>query len=228
MPPLIVAHRVESSKSFEAAVQAAADGIEFDVRRTKDGHLIVHHDPRVGLLATRNHSLEQLQAEAYRAGYTIRSLPEVIDMARGKFHCDVELKETGYEATVIELVRGSLSDHEFVVLSFHDSSIAAVKMGFRTVRCGLLLGFWRNVLCSPRREFFPIARAKSVGADFLAPHWVLLRFGFHERATNNQLPLRVWTVDRESYIERYSRIDGIEAIITNVPGVARQARGRIA
>jgi glycerophosphoryl diester phosphodiesterase len=48
---LIIAHRGASQAepentvaAFRAAARAGADGVELDVRRTADDHLVVHHD----------------------------------------------------------------------------------------------------------------------------------------------------------------------------------------
>ena len=55
-PPMteIIAHRGASRaarentvEAFALAVAMGADGIELDVRRTRDGHLVVHHDARI-------------------------------------------------------------------------------------------------------------------------------------------------------------------------------------
>src|SRR5687768_14872032 len=50
-PPLIIAHRGASAvapentiAAFEAAIAAGADGVEFDVRLTRDGVPIIIHD----------------------------------------------------------------------------------------------------------------------------------------------------------------------------------------
>ena len=50
--PLIYAHRGDRTRAadntieaFDLAVEAGADGIELDVRRTIDGVLVVSHDP---------------------------------------------------------------------------------------------------------------------------------------------------------------------------------------
>lgn len=52
--PLIIAHRGASGlapentlPAFAAAIEADADGVEFDVHLTADGHAVVHHDYRI-------------------------------------------------------------------------------------------------------------------------------------------------------------------------------------
>src|SRR5919202_512348 len=52
--PLVVAHRGDSAAvaehalaAYEAAIATGADGLECDVRLTRDGHLVCVHDRRV-------------------------------------------------------------------------------------------------------------------------------------------------------------------------------------
>ena len=51
--PLVYGHRGASAyardntvESIALAVEQGADGVEIDVRATRDGHLILHHDDR--------------------------------------------------------------------------------------------------------------------------------------------------------------------------------------
>ena len=52
--PMVVGHRGASLEqpentieALEAAIDAGADAVEFDVRMTADGHAVVMHDPDV-------------------------------------------------------------------------------------------------------------------------------------------------------------------------------------
>ncbi len=78
------------------------------------------------------------------------------------------------------------------------------------------------------RELFPVRRALDAGADFVAPHYDLLRFGFSQRLRAHGLPLWVWTVDDLGLMEPLLRDSGVEAIITNAPDKALNARKRLA
>src|ERR1044072_5233837 len=53
-PPFVVAHRGASAErpehtlaAYELALQEGADGVECDVRLTRDGHLVCVHDRKV-------------------------------------------------------------------------------------------------------------------------------------------------------------------------------------
>jgi glycerophosphoryl diester phosphodiesterase len=54
---VVIAHRGASRAypentiaAFRAAVALGADGVEFDVRATADGHLAIHHDQATGVV----------------------------------------------------------------------------------------------------------------------------------------------------------------------------------
>lgn len=95
-PVSVVAHRGGSAgagipegtlAAFEAAIAAGADGLEFDVRVTSDGALVVLHDATVDR-TTDGHgpiaamALEQVRALDAGAGATIPTVQEVIDLAK--------------------------------------------------------------------------------------------------------------------------------------------------
>jgi glycerophosphoryl diester phosphodiesterase len=153
--PLVAAHRGASLlapentlESFEQAIAVGAEMIEFDVRRTRDGELVVFHD-ELPATFTRRPPL----------------LAEVVDLCRGRIRLDVELKESGSEAEVLALLDG-----EFVVTSFLDEVLASVKRQAPHVRTGLL------VRKDDRPEDFA-ARLVAANADFLAPQVDLLDAG---------------------------------------------------
>ena len=57
--------------AFRMAVDAGADMLEFDVRMTRDGELVVHHDRRLGRTSDgsgRIHELTLAQVRACDAG----------------------------------------------------------------------------------------------------------------------------------------------------------------
>ena len=101
MPPSVIAHRgvwgagvpENSLAAFEQAIDLGADMIEFDVRRTRDGELILFHDREIAGLAVASLSRSEITD---RAGLLPPLLDEALELARGRIALDVELKEDGY------------------------------------------------------------------------------------------------------------------------------------
>lgn len=94
--PKIASHRggallwpENSMTAFRQTAALAVDQVEFDVHRTSDGHLVVHHDPTLermtgGIGAIAEYTFEQLQTLTITgtAADRIPSLADVIDVFR--------------------------------------------------------------------------------------------------------------------------------------------------
>jgi len=218
--PLIIAHRGASAQAagnsleaFEKAIAAGADAIEFDVRRTREGELIVFHDARVGGTAVAALSREEITARRRRQPPLLR---EVLELAQGRIGIDVELKEDGYVERVLALVGERFAPPEVIVTSFLDPVVAEVKRIDPAIRTGLLLGMERPAQ-RLRTELRPVARALACRADYLAPHHALARLGTLARADAAGLPTLIWTVNRMEPLRELIADPRVAGIITNVP-----------
>jgi len=136
--PMVVAHRGFSGRfpentlrSFREALQLPIDAVELDVRRTKDGVLVVIHDPTVdrttngrGRVADLTwDELQRLDAGAWKGsefvGERIPRLEEVLKLIDGCVVVFVEIKEVGTEADIVATL-GRLDAFDWVKIgSFH-------------------------------------------------------------------------------------------------------------
>jgi glycerophosphoryl diester phosphodiesterase len=236
MKPHIVAHRGASTRerentlpAFEMAIKEGADFIECDVRRSNDGQLIVHHDDTVGSKMIRSSSYVDLCDESRRIGYQIPRLADVLALSSERIMLDVEIKEEGYESQVLDMLRAVRPTQSFVITTFNERSIQRLKDRCPGVRCGLLLGIANPpaLIVTRLRELFPIRRAVRAQADFVAPNWRLLKFGFIRRARKAALPVWVWTVNNRKKLVKFMGTQGVEAVITDVPNEAFAARAAL-
>jgi len=97
-------------RSFDLAIKAGADALEFDVRKTKDGKLILMHDLSVKRTTNGTGNVTDLTYEelkSFDAGYgeKIPLLSDVLDRFGGTFPLNAELKEAGTENQVLEEIR---------------------------------------------------------------------------------------------------------------------------
>ena len=144
---LIIAHRgapgdarENTIESFEKAMVLGADMIEFDVRRTKDHVLIVHHDEWIQDGSVKDQTYGAIRRIARTQGFDIPMVEEVLKWSKGNIKLDVELKEEGYEEEMAELLTGTVEEDQFVITSFNDASLRAVKERFPDIKTGLILG----------------------------------------------------------------------------------------
>ena len=233
---MIVAHRGASSlarentiESFKKAIEIGVDMIEFDIRRTKDQVLVVHHDELMEEKPVKELTYDEISKMAKGQGFSTPTLEEVLKHTSGRVKLDVEIKEEGYEKEVVELLFRYFKKDEFVITSFLDSCIKKIKDDYPDINAGLLLGVSKpkNFILTRISEFFPHKRCKEAKADFLVPHRRLLWVGFLDRAKRENKPVFVWTVNDEKMIWKLLHDERIAAIITDKPDLAISLREKM-
>lgn len=238
--PLVIAHRGASADApdnslaaFEVAISAGADVVELDVRRTSDGLLVAHHSAR-----RRGVPLERLTYSelVHRSRYRPPRLEEVLTICAGRVGVDVEIKESGYETDVLDLVDGRLGLERAVVTSFHAAVIQTVKAIRPGARCGLVVGLGRLRAGRSAVERAIVDPARACGADFLAMHQLLAGLRPHSRsrrqlsspvlraAADAGLPVAVWTVNGARRLQHFLTDPLVAAVITDIPGTAVELR----
>jgi glycerophosphoryl diester phosphodiesterase len=211
--------------AFTNAIDAGADMVEFDVRRTRDGELIAFHDP-----AVRGRPVAEMTRAEIEAAAGVRPplLTEVLRACAGRIRLDVELKEDGYVPEVMTALRDGFDPGQLIVTSFLPAVVAQVKQSLPEAKTGLLVGSDRAWCDLPGRlrELYPVGLARQVRADYLAPHFRLAGLGVLHRAAAAGLPCLVWTVNSPALIRRYAADPRVAAIITDVaPQAVEIVRG---
>ncbi|MDX2216409.1 MAG: glycerophosphodiester phosphodiesterase [Oculatellaceae cyanobacterium bins.114] len=231
MQPLIIAHRGASAYtkentliSFDKAIALGADMVEFDIRRTRDRVLIIHHDAEINQKPIRQLTYAQIRA----VDPDIPTLEEAIALCQGRVRLDVELKEAGYEKRVVELLSHHFPRDKFVITSFHPFAINTVKRLYPDIKTGFLFGYGTVDFC---RSFWFNSksvsdRIREMRADFIAPHWELLETDLLSRVVTGNMPIWVWTVNEAPVMERLLTDPRIEGIITDKPDLGVQMRQR--
>lgn len=151
MKPVIIAHRGWSGRypentliAFEKALELPVDGIEFDLRRSADGEIVISHEPNVDLHSDgtgliRDMTLKELKkldfgikkGECF-AGTRIPEFNEFLDMICAKrpdIWLAVELKEDDEDLAkrvFKALEERNFSDH-CSIISFKSNMLRAAK-----------------------------------------------------------------------------------------------------
>jgi glycerophosphoryl diester phosphodiesterase len=205
---LVIAHRgashykpENSLEAFELAVQQGAHMVEMDVRRNAKGEFVVKHGP----IAETDTDLLLLK--------------DALTALNGKVKFNIELKESGFEREVMELILSLAAPQDIFISSFNPKTLEAVKTNFANVKVGRIVGpeGWKNIwrmglfLLSPKRiiEF----------CDFLVLHKSLYNLNPVDKFIWFTKPVYVWTVDDQASLERLAKDSRISGIITNVPDV---------
>jgi glycerophosphoryl diester phosphodiesterase len=233
--PLVVAHRGASLEhpentlvAFEAAVEAGAGAVEFDVRVTADGHAVVMHDATVDRTTDGTglvHGLTLQDVRRLRIGGAERvpTLGEALTALSGRVAVDIEIKnvpgEPDFEPdreTAVALVHAALDEVSFVgeviVSSFNPMSIAASRRARPEIATGLLTNV--DVEAEAAIRF-----AAEQGHVWVLPYVGQLRDGPQEAsaaAHHAGLFLGTWITD-DPKLAADLFAGGVDAVATNDP-----------
>ncbi|HEY0538373.1 MAG TPA: glycerophosphodiester phosphodiesterase [Actinoallomurus sp.] len=214
-------------KAYETALTTGAEYVEFDIRRTRDGDLVVFHDPQIAGRPIAGLTYEELCAAT---GQRVPLVREVMKLIAGRATGHLDLKETGYEHEVVTLALDLLGPGNFVATTLEDSSIAQIKKSFPEVTTALSLGRdLREVtrvlrLPTRARELYPLGRMRACGADWLAVHRRLARANVLRLCGRLGIPAMVWTVNGEPQMRRFLEDSRVAVLITDRPRHALSLR----
>ncbi|MGC5035960.1 MULTISPECIES: glycerophosphodiester phosphodiesterase family protein [unclassified Streptomyces] len=227
--PAVSAHRggceragAATWEAYRDALESGAEYVEFDVRRTGDGVLVVHHDPRVGATGPPLSALTHAELSE-RAGYEVPVVDEVMALIAGKLVAHLDLKEVGYEREVIDRAVALLGEDGLVVTTLEDRSVAAVTRSHPGVRTALSLGRDRGELALARlpgtrlSELFPARRIRACGAHGVAVHQRLARANVLREATRRGLFTMVWTVNDDTLMRAFLAHPRVDVLVTDRP-----------
>jgi glycerophosphoryl diester phosphodiesterase len=213
--------RENTVAAFVAAAELGADGVELDVRRTADGHMVVHHDAEVPGLG------QVARLAARELPDWLPSLGAALDACR-PVKVNVEIKHDRERSgsrpddqlarQVAALVAGRLEAPSIVVSSFSLSVVDTVRAMARTVTTALLAG----VADDP---FQALATTRGHGHAGLHPFFGSIDEELVRQAKAAGISLRAWTVDDPARVALLAEM-GVDAVITNDVRAARRALGR--
>ena len=212
--------RPNTVEAFERAVEQGADGVELDVRRTRDGALIVYHDDRSAPDATP--FAERDLAEIKKTSPWVPTLDEAWESLGPRALLNIEIKniygQPDYDPTqrvAIELVRW-IADHDtgdrVLVSSFNTRALDTVKDLDPSIRTGLLSMSWMDPMVALRQ-----ARD---GGHVSANLSLIRTLGDAERIVDaaGDLAVLVWTVNDPDHTLVLANA-GISGIFTDDPGL---------
>lgn len=220
-------------ETYKNAVGSAAEYVEFDIRRTRDGVLIVYHDEHAGDSGSLVKDLPYDQL-CEILDYAVPRVEDVMRLLGGKAIGHLDLKEVGYEAEVINLALEAFGPGNFVTTSLEDLSILTIKQDFPQVTAALSLG--RDLAEVPRAkwasvrysELFPLRRIRACRADWVAVNFKLAHWGVLKLCSQHGIGAMVWTVDSDDLIDRFLADERVNVLITNRPKYAVCRREQLA
>ena len=137
---LIIAHRGASAyepenslRAIETAIKLKADMVEVDIRKSKDGELVVIHDENVDRTTNSKGwvsklSLTELKRLDAGAGEMVPTLAEVLDLLKNRIMLNIELKGLGTAEPVYKLIKETgWQNTNLTISSFNWESLTEYK-----------------------------------------------------------------------------------------------------
>jgi glycerophosphoryl diester phosphodiesterase len=242
LSPVVCAHRGDKAfapentlSAFRQAADKGADAIEFDVKLTSDGQVIVLHDQTVDRTTNGTGNIAKLPLVALLdldagiqfpgkfPGEKIPTLEQVFETVGKRLYMNVEL--TNYStpndllvSKVADLVRKHGMQTRVLFSSFFSRNLHKARMLIPEVPCGLLtlpglMGSW--------------GRTFTWRGNYAALHPYMtdvdpgLVFRIHAAGKR----VNVWTVTAEADIKRMIGL-GVDGIITDDPALVLGILGR--
>jgi glycerophosphoryl diester phosphodiesterase len=243
MAPLIIAHRGDSDRcpentmaAFACALESGADLVEFDVQLSRDGEVIVIHDPTVDRTTNGSGRVADLTLAEIRklsagypqrfgdafAGERVPTLAEALGMLRDRARAMVEIKpdavtddsESGIEARTIAEVRKAGMEKDVALLSFdHRALLRCRELAPEIVRGHL---FYR---AQPGEV---LAGAREAACEVVMPEKGMLTDDLRDRAREAGLKMATWVIDDPEELHALARFD-LYGVGSNRPGVLLDA-----
>jgi glycerophosphoryl diester phosphodiesterase len=182
---------------------AACDGVEFDVRASRDGVPVLSHDETLERVHGRPDRVADLSA-AELAELGIATLAEVVAAMPRRAFLDIELKgDPGIAAVaaVLDPARGP-ELRNAVISSFTPATLDAA---------GRMRPGWQRWLNAVEMSADTVATAATLGCRAIAAEWHSLDVPAVARARRSGLETVAWTVTRPATAERLRRI-GVIAV----------------
>jgi glycerophosphoryl diester phosphodiesterase len=224
-------------RSLRRALELGVDMVEFDVRRTRDGAIVLLHAEELaettnGQGRVGDWTLSDLRQLDAGRGERIPTLEEAIETVRGRARMLVDLKETGWEDALVRVLRAMRVEHQAMVSSLIASSLQRLKARNPTLKASFSYpedkgGASQKPYLAPiisavvwaMRFTLPwriLGMLDSAQADAATLYYKLVTPRIVELIHRRGREVYVWTVDDPAEMRRF-RAMGVDGVISNRP-----------
>lgn len=205
-------------RSIARAIEIGVDAVEVDVRRTKDGELVIMHDPTVdrttnGKGRVNSFTLKDLRALDAGKGERIPTFRELCAAVKGKVELFVEIKETETVKDVVAQIGVDELAAKTTFVSFFHSSLVSAKQLSPASRCGVIFS---------GDPMDPAKLALDVSADLILPNHAYMSERMVEEAHRRSLLVQAWTVNNADDLQRVVGL-GVDGVASDRPNLIVEA-----
>ena len=201
-----------TSAGLQAALDLGAEGVEFDVRLTRDGVPVLHHDTTLARLTGLPERIADLtwpEIAARTAGSPapVAALADVRPHLLLRGWLDIEIKELGAERPTLDLLAGYPDLSRVALSSFNPAVLARSRLRHASLQR------WLNAN-TLTEEALQVAR--DVGATAVIIPAAQLNPAAIQMAQTNNLQVGCWGIDRADQLDRLRSL-GVAIAIADLP-----------
>lgn len=210
-----------SLAAFRHATALGFTYLETDIRPTRDGVAVVHHDARLerttdGHGLVRDRTWQEMRSVRLNDGSTPLRLEELLEEFPDA-HFTVDAKEAGSVVAMTDAIRRSTASDRVCVGSFSARRLIRAR---RLLPPGTESSAHPWEVLALRAGPSRLPRAHRVHVPLRAFAIALVEPGFLARAHRAGLAVDVWTVDDAAEMHRLLDL-GVDGIMTDSPSVLR-------
>ena len=205
-------------QGMQTALGFEVDGVEFDVRCTRDHVPVLMHDETLDRTTTGSGRLsdfrwEEIQRLRIEPDEHVPALTEILSILQDACQINVEIKEMAACGPTVEVLREAIREstvrpEQLLVTSFDAAQVQAVRAAEPQLPVGMLT---RDL---PDEEYW--LQAAELGARSANIALSAVDTSFVRRAHEENLYVMVYTVNSREDANRLSDW-GVDAIFTDVP-----------
>ena len=184
--------RENTLAAFDLALQHGCDGFEFDVRLTADKRAVICHGGRFAGISIAKATANRLR--------TLAVLGDVLERYASRAFFDIELKVSGIESHLLNMVSKFPPQHGYVVSSF----LPGVLVDLRTYSESVPLG----IICETRKQ---LSIWRDLPVQYVIAHERLLTAALIVDVHAAGKAVFAWTINKKASMTRLANwgVDGI-------------------
>lgn len=251
--PLAVAHRggaglapENTLAAFDAGLAFRPDMVELDIHLSKDGVLMVMHDPLLvrttglqgtieGLESTQLALIDAAATHPERMQFGFQKIPtleEVFDLVEGTvdypvgYQIEIKVRQDGtryqgIEQQLVELLTTRDLIGRSIVISFDFPSLKTVGTLEPQLKRGALISKEYMTQIGTGGPKAVVADIGTLGVDYVGINYNYLTPTLYAHLRDASLGVGVWTVNEESAIRRFSEM-GVDFITSDRPDLLQK------
>ena len=200
-------------RSFKKAIELGVNAVELDVRRTRDDQLVVIHNANVNKTTNGSGSINELTLDEIKRfvtekGEKVPTFEDALQFLGKRVTILVELKETGIEKKVLNLVHEKGLTENIIIISFHEDVLRKVRELNPKILTGLIYVRHKN----------PVQTALELNAQYLLPLYRFTHSADVKKAHENGLKMIVWTINTAEEVAEFKK-KGVDGIASDKPEI---------